>query len=118
MKWTAETAELHYKISNYDMDILANHLPTNMDGNTVIKFRVYVRIPGSDQEGATAQLYDLQYHDFDLILVDSSVVEQCGQNQPEFVNDYVRDDFNYNIQTAAQLNVEDQAVLTIDAKQV
>jgi hypothetical protein len=41
------------------MDILKNSLPTNMDGNTVIKFRVYVRIAGSDQEGATAGLEDL-----------------------------------------------------------
>lgn len=46
-------------------------------GVTSIKFRVFAIIPGSDTEGATATRdpNTLRSHDFELIQLDSSVVE-------------------------------------------
>jgi hypothetical protein len=55
MEFDSATSQFHYKISNQDMSIMANGLlPFNDDGKIAIKCRVYVRIPGSDSEGVTA----------------------------------------------------------------
>jgi hypothetical protein len=65
------------------MDIISTFLPTNGNGDKVLKFRVYVRIPGSTNEGATAELQALKFVDFELVLVDAGLVAACADNVPE-----------------------------------
>jgi hypothetical protein len=74
MTFDGETAELHYSISDSDMEFLKNYLPTNIDGQTVIKFKVVSRIIGSNSEGMLADVDALQSHEFSLILIDMTEV--------------------------------------------
>ena len=47
IEWSSESAELSYRISDSDMNVLNNVL-MGVDGVVSIKFRVYAVIPGSD----------------------------------------------------------------------
>jgi hypothetical protein len=46
-----------------------------MDGQTVIKFKVYARIIGSNTEGMLAGTEALSFHEFELVLLDTTAVE-------------------------------------------
>lgn len=75
MNFNGDTAELNYTISDADMNFMQDYLPTNMDGQTVIKFKVYARIIGSNTEGMLAGTEALSFHEFELVLLDTTAVE-------------------------------------------
>jgi hypothetical protein len=113
----AFTADFHYSISNYDMDILAP-LITDTQGETMLKLQVAAIIPGSTTQGQGAQLGALQKHEFVLRLVDSATVEACAMNVPTLSGNRSVIDFDHQLQTTAELNGGNPSFLVVDATPV
>jgi hypothetical protein len=79
------TAELYYKISDHDMNILINsgEFADQMTGETVFSFKVSAIIAGSSTQGAAADMAgNLESHVFALVLIDSATADACATNQP------------------------------------